>query len=99
VYLGFREKDEKKVSRLAARSAELLRNIIRRNHWQQFFRILGPAPALLEKIRDEYRYSILIRCLDSDNLFDLLNEFRNGCAEQKIPFQRIILDVDPLELT
>jgi len=99
VYLGFRDKDQPKVARLASRSAELLRSIIRRRNWSRQFRILGPAPALLEKIRDEYRYSILIRCLDSENLYDFLTEFRQECSSSRLPFQRIVLDVDPLELT
>ncbi|MBN2431384.1 MAG: primosomal protein N' [Acidobacteria bacterium] len=99
VYLGFRDKDNDKAARLASRSAVLLRSIIRRHDWSRQFRILGPAPALLEKIRDEYRYSLLIRCLDSENLFEFLSEFRQECAANNIPFQRIILDVDPLDLT
>lgn len=54
--------------------------------------ILGPAPAPLAKLRDKYRYRILIKSADK-----LHEPVQKWLAETKIPSSvRVIVDVDPV---
>lgn len=59
--------------------------------------ILGPAPAVLEKLRNLYRYTILIKAENPNQLNDLLwrtNEFINRSPSNI----RIKIDVDPVNM-
>jgi len=98
VYIGIKDRSEKKVCRTATAAGKMLREVIAEKSLHPTFRVLGPAPALLEKIKNEYRYSILIRCLKMDGLFELLHDFRQRCAKSRLPVRRITIDVDPLDL-
>ncbi len=55
-------------------------------------------PALLEKIKDDYRWSLLVRCLATDGLPEVLLDFRRRCLDARLPFAQIAVDIDPLDL-
>jgi primosomal protein N' (replication factor Y) len=98
VFIGIKDARLERVTSIAGKVGEMLREEINRKGLNRSFRVLGPAPALLEKIKDEYRHSLLIRCLNSDGLYELLLEFREKCALARLPLRRISIDVDPIDL-
>jgi primosomal protein N' (replication factor Y) len=54
--------------------------------------ILGPAPAPLAKLRDKYRYRILVK--SSGKLHEPIQKW---LAQTKIPSSvRVVVDVDPV---
>lgn len=87
---------EEGAERLARQAGALLREVVRGRGLSERFRILGPAPALLEKIQDKYRWTILVRCLSSEGLHGLLEEFRSRAGKAKMPVRRVSIDVDPV---
>lgn len=98
VFLVIRDRKEARARRVAERAGKHLRAAIGAHGNPAVLRVLGPAPALLEKIKDEFRFSILIRCLNMDGLYEVLSDFRRRCLDDKLPFQRITIDVDPTDL-
>lgn len=63
--------------------------------------ILGPAPAPLWKIRNKFRWQILIKFPRDYLVYDLLNWVNNGWVSNKFERKfksRLILDVDPSQM-
>lgn len=58
--------------------------------------ILGPAPAMMSKIKDEYRYSFLIKGFKIPELHSLLDELEQQLQLKKSKGCRITIDVDPI---
>jgi primosomal protein N' (replication factor Y) len=57
--------------------------------------VLGPAPAPLDKIRDNYRWQLLLKCSNVEELSDIciaLYENRSELAHRR---NTVIIDVDP----
>lgn len=98
VYIGFTDPKESTGRRTADRAGAILKEVIVAAGRERELRVIGPAPALLEKVKDEYRFSILIRCLAMDGLYDVLEEFRSRCLNARLPWRRIAVDIDPLDL-
>ena len=61
-------------------------------------RILGPAPAPLEKIKRVYRHQLLVKSSSRPPLRRLLEQLQVYLEERKISPTRVIVDVDPLSL-
>jgi len=61
-------------------------------------RILGPAPAPLEKIKRVHRHQLLIKSASRSALHLMLNRLERYIEEKKIGPTRVIIDVDPVSL-
>jgi primosomal protein N' (replication factor Y) len=61
-------------------------------------RILGPAPAPLERIKRLHRHQLLIKSSSRSTLHHLLDRLRQHIEERKIGVTRVIIDVDPVSL-
>lgn len=99
VSVGFRGKSEDGVRRLATRAAFHLQEAIAAAGRKESLRVIGPNPSVLEKIRDEFRWSLLMRCLRMEGLAEVLGGFRTRCQAERLPWGQIRVDVDPLDLT
>lgn len=60
--------------------------------------LLGPSPAVLEKIRSEFRYSLLLKAASPRTLSEVLSRVRAG--EKDLRWRRkkmrLVIDVDPV---
>src|SRR6266571_5153107 len=61
-------------------------------------RILGPAPAPLERIKRVYRQQLLIKSSSRSTLHDLLRRLRHYIEDRKLGATRVFIDVDPVSL-
>ncbi len=61
-------------------------------------KVLGPAEAPVPRLKDEYRYQLLIKSAHRKRLNELLNEIRRFAAGQKWNPTSLVIDVDPLTL-
>ena len=61
-------------------------------------RILGPAPAPLERVKQVHRYQLLIKATSRPPLHRMLEKLRTYIDEQKLGGTRIQIDVDPVSL-
>jgi primosomal protein N' (replication factor Y) len=59
--------------------------------------VLGPSPAVLEKISNEFRYTLLLKSASSKNLGQVLSRIR--AREKQLPKKmRMVIDVDPVNM-
>ncbi len=61
-------------------------------------RILGPAPAALERLKKEFRYQILIKTTSRKELHDVLEGALTDLQQRHISLKRISVDIDPVNL-
>ena len=61
-------------------------------------RILGPAPAPLERVKQVHRYQLLIKASSRPPLHRVLEQLTAHLDEQKLGGTRVMIDVDPVSL-
>jgi primosomal protein N' (replication factor Y) len=61
-------------------------------------RILGPAPAPLERLKRVHRHQLLIKSSSRSMLHHMLERLQAYIEEKKIGATRVIIDVDPVTL-
>jgi primosomal protein N' (replication factor Y) (superfamily II helicase) len=61
-------------------------------------RILGPAPAPLERLKKVHRHQILIKSSSRAELHRMLERLQTYTEDKKIGATRVIIDVDPVSL-
>jgi primosomal protein N' (replication factor Y) len=61
-------------------------------------RILGPAPAPLERIKRMHRHQLLVKSSSRSALHSLLEALQRYIEEKKVGPTRVIIDVDPISL-
>ena len=61
-------------------------------------KILGPAEAPVPKLKNEFRYQLLIKAIDRKRLNETLRELRRFTQERKWSPTALVIDVDPLTL-
>ncbi|HVX66925.1 MAG TPA: primosomal protein N' [Bryobacteraceae bacterium] len=61
-------------------------------------KVLGPAEAPVARLKNEFRYQLLIKAASRKALKDTLECARAFAAERKWPATALVIDVDPLSL-
>jgi primosomal protein N' (replication factor Y) len=61
-------------------------------------KILGPAEAPVPRLKNEYRYQLLIKAASRKALKQALDTLRRHALERKWPATALVIDVDPLTL-
>ncbi len=61
-------------------------------------RVLGPAEAPVPRLKNEYRYQLLIKAASRTKLHELLTGIRHAALERKWPATALVIDVDPISL-
>jgi len=62
------------------------------------FSFMGPAPAPVEKVKDFFRWHIIIRCLNPELKGEILKVIQRHQQEMRAGKINITIDVDPLSL-
>jgi primosomal protein N' (replication factor Y) len=87
------DRDPAKAATLAREVGEFL-DSLRSNS----VRVLGPAPAPLERIKRVHRHQLLIKSSSRATLHQMLERLQAYVDEKKIGATRVIIDVDPVSL-
>jgi primosomal protein N' (replication factor Y) len=61
-------------------------------------RVLGPASAAMARLKNEYRYQMLLKAATRKRLNQTLSELRRFAAAEKWNATSLIIDVDPMTL-
>lgn len=61
-------------------------------------RVMGPAEAPVLRLKNEFRYQILIKASKRPILRQVLNDLRRLAEKEKWPATSLIIDVDPISL-
>lgn len=83
---------------IAEKAAAAVRRSLRSAGLESQIRVLGPAPAPLEKLRGGYRFQILIKAAPEADAVAPLAEAFAELGRRRVPLKGIHVDVDPLSL-
>ena len=61
-------------------------------------RILGPAPAPLERIKGEYRFQMLIKAVQRSEALQIIRLGLKNLSQQGASLKKVTIDVDPVSL-
>jgi len=61
-------------------------------------RVLGPAPAAVARVKNEFRYQMLIKSTSRKRLSEVLAGLRNFAANESWNATSLLIDVDPMTL-
>jgi primosomal protein N' (replication factor Y) len=61
-------------------------------------RVIGPAEAPVPRLKNEFRYQILIKAVKRAVLRDALNQLRAFAQKDRWPATALVVDVDPISL-
>jgi primosomal protein N' (replication factor Y) len=61
-------------------------------------KVLGPAEAPVPRLKNEFRYQLLIKAANRRTLNDMLQKLRQFARDRKWPAASLVIDVDPLTL-
>jgi len=61
-------------------------------------KVLGPAEAPVPRLKNEFRYQLLIKSASRKILNERLRRVRDFALENKWPATALVIDVDPLTL-
>jgi primosomal protein N' (replication factor Y) len=61
-------------------------------------RVIGPAEAPVPRLKNEYRYQILLKAVKRAVLRDVLNQLRAFAQKDRWPATALVVDVDPISL-
>jgi len=78
-----------------ARSAALARSI---QPAPEGVRVLGPAAASMVRLKNEYRYQMLLKSQSRQKLNELLGQIREFAGKEKWNAAALVIDVDPLTM-
>jgi primosomal protein N' (replication factor Y) len=61
-------------------------------------KVLGPAPASVARLKNEYRYQMLVKASSRKRLSEILHELRRFAAHERWNPASLLIDVDPMTL-
>jgi primosomal protein N' (replication factor Y) (superfamily II helicase) len=61
-------------------------------------KVLGPAPAAVARLKNEYRFQMLLKTSSRARLGEILAELRRFAATERWPPASLLIDVDPMTL-
>ena len=61
-------------------------------------KVMGPAEAPVPRLKNEFRYQLLIKSIDRKKLNSILHNLRIFGQQQQWPATALVIDVDPLSL-
>ena len=93
ILIGFTSEDENEVKNIAESIHSYLKNrIIKENIGIMLYKAL-PAP--IDKIKNKYRWRILIKCKFSEEIIELMNDTMEKYYSLKSKKTRIAIDINP----
>lgn len=96
ICIRFTDTDNERTRRAAFRFRELFGDI---NEIEQKTAILGPIPSGVAKIKNRYRWQILIKCDDMDAMNQRLCSARDALgADKRFSSVRVTVDKDPVTI-
>jgi primosomal protein N' (replication factor Y) len=101
VLIRFQGKEEAKVQKAAESFGNKLADSLKSKGYSlksKSLQILGPAPSPLPKIKNDYRFQMLIKTREVRTVTQTINFIFEKGTEKRYPGVRISVDVDPLDI-
>ncbi len=89
-------KNSGKVERASSGTVRELEQIIKTNNWHALLRVLGPAPAPRSRLKEYYRWHILLKSYGRQQLAEVVQNVRAGFGKKWGSGVALLVDVDPV---
>jgi primosomal protein N' (replication factor Y) (superfamily II helicase) len=89
-------KNAQQVEKAATGTVQELAQVIKINKWHSYVRVLGPAPAPRSRLKNYYRWHILLKSYGREPLALVLQKVRAGFGKKWGSGVALLLDVDPV---
>ena len=93
IMLGFNSESEQSIQKIANEVHTYLKNKIKTDNIPII--LYKPVPAPIDKIKNKYRWRIIIKCKFGDNIIEVINECINNIFNGKNRNVSLIVDVNP----
>jgi primosomal protein N' (replication factor Y) len=93
VFIIIEHPDDVGARKAGAEIGALLRSWCKRNDVEKSLTVLGPAPAPLERLKDRYRWQILIKSRQLTRLHEMIEWLSSNYKTRGLA--RLIIDIDP----
>ncbi len=98
VNLLVQDRDRQKASQLATQLCSWLVHHRKACSTADRMRVLGPAPAALERLKGQYRFQILIKTIRRQEAHEVIRRSLDTLREKKWNLSKVSVDVDPVNL-
>jgi primosomal protein N' (replication factor Y) len=85
------------IARVRAEAVELRKELDSANT-ERAARILGPAPAPLARLKNEYRVQLLIKCRNRRELRRIIDDGLKALSKRKVNLRSINVEIDPVSI-
>jgi primosomal protein N' (replication factor Y) (superfamily II helicase) len=82
----------------AVETADILRNCLERANKENACRILGAAPAPLARLKNEFRFQILVKAKNRKKLRETIDFALHEAEELKCNLRAVNLEIDPINM-
>ena len=89
-------KQAERVEQAAAATSKALNQIIVARGWQTYLRLLGPAPAPRSRLKEYYRWHILLKSYGRQPLAEVLQKVRADFGKKWGSGVALLVDMDPV---
>ena len=96
ILIGISSTDEKEVKDLSNMVFDYLKQNIEKDNLKA--KAFSAVPAPISKIKNKYRWRIIIKCYFDDNIINLINNMLIEYENLKLKNSRVIIDVNPNNL-
>lgn len=91
--LGFSSENENDIKRVSSEVHKYLKEKIEKENIP--IMLYKPVPAPIDKIKNKFRWRIIIKCKFGDNIIDVINDCINEVWGKKNSSVSMIVDVNP----
>ena len=95
IYIMVTGEDEENVKDVAGEIGKLIDKEMK--HDENIFSKVGPAPAPIAKIKNNYRYRMLLKCKDSEKAQDLLDTIYKNHESGRSEVH-LVIDINPINM-
>ena len=93
IVLGFSSENENDIIKVSKQIHEYLKNKIETENIP--IMLYKPVPAPIDRIKNKFRWRIIIKCKFGEDIIDILNTFNNEILGKKSSSVSMIIDVNP----
>ena len=91
--LGFSSESEEDIKKVSGKVHRYLKEKIENENIP--IMLYKPVPAPIDKIKNKYRWRIIIKCKFGDNIIDIINGCIDDVMEKRNTSVSMIVDVNP----
>lgn len=92
-FIGFVGKDESETKKAAKFFLKKLSTVAKNDYKEQPMRVIGPSPSAIYKVKNKYRFKIIIKCKNNSRFRDMISKLLIEFSKEN-QFRKVSIFVD-----